>query len=59
MEIGMLAGAAVAAIVDASLAFERVEVGTRSEPAPPRLPTIEPTVSVGVGGVAFGLGATF
>jgi len=59
MAIGVLAGAAVAAIVDASLAFERVEVGTKSEPAPPRLPTIEPTVSVGVGGIAFGLGAAF
>jgi hypothetical protein len=57
--IGALAGAAVAAIVDASLAFERVDGGTKSEPASPRLPTIEPTVSVGVGGVAFGLGAAF
>jgi hypothetical protein len=59
MAIGMLAGAAVAAIVDASFAFERVEVGTKSEPAPSRPPTIEPTVSVGAGGVAFGLGAAF
>jgi hypothetical protein len=49
----------VAAIVDASLAFDRVDGGPKSEPAPPRLPTIEPTVSVGVGGVAFGLGAAF
>jgi hypothetical protein len=57
--VGALAGAAVAAIVDASLGFERVEVGTKSEPATPRLPTIEPTVSVGVGGVAVGIGAAF
>jgi hypothetical protein len=59
MAIGMLAGAAVAAIVDASLAFERVDAGTKSEPAKPRPPTIEPTVSVGVGGVAVGIGAAF
>jgi hypothetical protein len=57
--IGVLAGAAVAAVVDASLAFERVEVGTKSEATQPRLPTIEPTVSVGAGGVAIGLGAAF
>jgi hypothetical protein len=57
--VGALAGAAVAAIVDASLGFERVDVGRKSEPAAPRLPTIEPAVSVGVGGVAVGIGAAF
>ena len=57
--IGMLAGAAVAAAVDAALGFERVAVGPKAEPATSRLPTIEPMVSVGVRGVAFGLGAAF
>jgi len=59
MAVGLLAGAAVAIIVDASLGFERVEPGTKSEPATPRLPTIEPTLSVGTSGVAVGIGAAF
>ena len=59
LAVGLLAGAAVAIIVDASLGFERIEAGTTSEPARPRLPTIEPTVSVGASGVAVGIGAAF
>ena len=59
MAIGLIAGAAVAAIVDASLGFERVEAGTKPERATPRLPTIEPAVSVGTSGVAVGIGAAF
>lgn len=59
MAVGMLAGAAVAIIVDASLGFERVEAGTTSKPAPARRPTIEPTVSFGTTGVAVGIGAIF
>ena len=57
--IGVLAGAAVAAVADASLGFERVEARPGPRPATSHLRTIEPTMSVGRGGAAVGIGAAF
>ena len=56
---GALVGAAVAAVVDAALAFGRVVPGTEEELPRRPAPVIEPQLSFTPGGFNLGVGARF